>query len=206
MHTWYSSHYNKPHNAGYTIFVAEVASTVNELLLMHRKLKECESNEEKLYILNQLMETYKGTLFRQTMFAEFEKTIHALCEQGEPLTGDLLSEKYYDLVRLYFGDGVVCDKQIAYEWMRIPHFYMNFYVYKYATCISAASAIVKRIETEGPSYVKKYIDFLKCGDSKSPLESLLVAGIDMTKPEVVTGAIEDFAEAIRQFREIAQNK
>lgn len=206
MHSWFSTHYNKPHNSGYTIFVAEVASTVNELLLMHRKLKECESDDEKLYILNQLMETYKGTLFRQTMFAEFEKTIHALCESGEPLTGDLLSEKYYELVRTYFGDGVVCDNQIAYEWMRIPHFYMNFYVYKYATCISAASAIVKRIETEGASYVKKYIDFLKCGDSKSPLESLLVAGIDMTKPEVVTGAIEDFAEAIRQFREIYQNK
>ncbi|MBQ7309842.1 MAG: oligoendopeptidase F [Clostridia bacterium] len=206
MHTWFSTHYNKPHNSSYTIFVAEVASTVNELLLLHRKMNECTSDDEKLYVLNQLMETYKGTLFRQTMFAEFEKTIHALCEKGEPLTSDLLSKEYYDLVCRYFGDGVVCDKQIAYEWMRIPHFYMNFYVYKYATCISAASAIVKRIETEGASYVKKYIDFLKCGGSKSPLESLLVAGIDMTKPEVVTGAIEDFADAIKQFREIYNNK
>jgi oligoendopeptidase F len=174
--------------------------------MMHRKLKECESDDEKLYVLDQIMETYKGTLYRQTMFAEFEKDIHALCEKGEPLTSDLLSNRYYELVCRYFGEGVVCDKQIAYEWMRIPHFYMNFYVYKYATCISAASAIVKRIETEGASYVKKYIDFLKCGGSKSPLESLLVAGIDMTKPEVVTSAIDDFADAIKQFREIYNNK
>jgi oligoendopeptidase F len=206
MHSWFSSHYNKPHNAGYTIFVAEVASTVNELLMMHRKLKECESDDEKLYILNQLMETYKGTLYRQTMFAEFEKTIHALCEKGEPLTADLLNKEYYDLVCRYFGKGVVCDPQIAFEWMRIPHFYMNFYVYKYATCISAASAIVKRIETEGASYVKKYIDFLKCGGSKSPLDSLLVAGIDMKDPAVVTSAIDDFSDAIKQFREIYKNK
>ena len=206
MHTWFSTHYNKPYNSSYTIFVAEVASTVNELLLMHRKLNECENDEEKLYVLDQIMETYKGTLYRQTMFAEFEKDIHALCEKGEPLTADLLSAKYYELVTRYFGNDVVCDPQIAFEWMRIPHFYMNFYVYKYATCISAASAIVKRIETEGASYVKKYIDFLKCGDSCSPLESLLVAGIDMTKPEVVTGAIDDFANAIAQFREIYNKK
>ena len=206
MHTWFSTHYNKPYNAAYTIFVAEVASTVNELLLLHRKLNECESDDEKLYILDQLMETYKGTLYRQTMFAEFEKDIHTLCEKGEPLTADLLSAKYYDLVKRYFGNDVVCDPQIAFEWMRIPHFYMNFYVYKYATCISAASAIVKRIETEGTSYVKKYIDFLKCGDSCSPLESLLVAGIDMTKPEVVTDAIDDFANAIAQFRAIYKKK
>ena len=206
MHTWFATHYNKPHNSGYTIFVAEVASTVNELLLLHRKMNECESDDEKLYILDQIMETYKGTLYRQTMFAEFEKDIHALCEKGEPLTADLLSEKYYALVKRYFGEDVICDPQIAFEWMRIPHFYMNFYVYKYATCISAASAIVKRIETEGASYVKKYIDFLKCGDSCSPLESLRVAGIDMTKPEVVTDAINDFANAIAQFREIYNKK
>ena len=206
MHSWFSTHYNKPHNAAYTIFVAEVASTVNELLLLHRKLKESESDDEKLYILDQLMETYKGTLYRQTMFAEFEKDIHALCEKGEPLTAELLNAKYYELVSRYFGSDVICDPQIAYEWMRIPHFYMNFYVYKYATCISAASTIVKRIETEGAPYVKKYIDFLKCGGSRSPLESLLVAGIDMTNPDVVTGAIEDFSSAIAQFRTICKNK
>lgn len=208
MHSWFSTKYNEPHNSQYTIFVAEVASTVNELLMAHRKLNECKSDEEKLYILNELMETYKGTLYRQTMFAEFERDMHALCENGTPLTADLINKYYYKLVRKYFGPDVKCDKQIAYEWMRIPHFYTCFYVYKYATCISAASAIVKRIETEGKAYVDKYIDFLKCGGSKSPLDSLLVAGIDMTDPSVVTGAIEDFAACVKQFGEIydKQNK
>ena len=202
MHTWFSTKYNEPHNSSYTIFVAEVASTVNELLMAHRKLRECKSDAEKLYILDQLMETYKGTLYRQTMFAEFERDMHALCEKGEPLTAELINKRYYKLVKRYFGPKVSCDRQIAFEWMRIPHFYTCFYVYKYATCISAASAIVKRIENEGEAYISKYIDFLKCGDSKSPLESLLVAGIDMTKPEVVNGAIEDFESAIKEFREI----
>ena len=206
MHTWFSTHYNEPHNSGYTIFVAEVASTVNELLLAHRKLEECQSDDEKLYILNQLMETYKGTLFRQTMFAEFERDMHATCEKGVPLTADTVNQYYYGLVKRYFGPDVVCDKQIAYEWMRIPHFYTCFYVYKYATCISAASAIVKRIETEGKTYIDQYINFLKCGGSKSPLDSLLVAGIDMRKPEVVKSAIDDFAATVRQFREIYNAK
>lgn len=206
MHTWFSTHYNEPHNSGYTIFVAEVASTVNELLMAHRKLAECKSDEEKLYILNQLMETYKGTLFRQTMFAEFERDVHAMCEKGVPLTSDAISSYYYGLVKKYFGKGVSCDKQIAYEWLRIPHFYTCFYVYKYATCISAASAIVKRIETEGRDYIDQYIDFLKCGGSKSPLESLLVAGIDMRRPEVVESAIDDFAQTVKQFKEIYNKK
>ena len=208
MHSYFSRKYNEPHNSQYTIFVAEVASTVNELLLAHRKLRECKSDNEKLYILNQIMETYKGTLYRQTMFAEFERNMHALCEKGTPLTQDVLCGEYKKLVNRYFGPRVVKDKQIAYEWMRIPHFYSSFYVYKYATCISAASAIVKRIEDEGDAYVGQYIEFLKCGDTKSPLESLRVAGIDMTDPAVVTGAIEDFSRAIAQFREIhlAKNK
>ena len=152
------------------------------------------------------METYKGTLYRQTMFAEFERDVHALCAKGEPLTADVLNKTYMKLIRAYFGPKVYKDKQIAYEWMRIPHFYTNFYVYKYATCISAASAIVKRIETEGEAYVGKYIEFLKCGDSKSPLESLQVAGIDMSDPKVVEGAIEDFAACIAKFREIYSKK
>ncbi len=202
MHSYFSRKYNEPHNSNYTIFVAEVASTVNELLMAHRKLRECENDTEKLYILNELIETYKGTLYRQTMFAEFERDMHALVEKGEPLTADLINKKYYKLVKHYFGKNVAVDKQIAYEWMRIPHFYTCFYVYKYSTCISAASSIVKRIENEGEAYVSRYIEFLKCGGSKSPLESLLVAGIDMTKPEVVTGAIEDFASCVRMFREI----
>ena len=202
MHSWFSTHYNEPHNSNYTIFVAEVASTVNELLLMHRKLRECADDNEKLYILNQLMETYKGTLYRQTMFAEFERDMHAMSEKGTPLTADVLNKHYYKLVKKYFGRDVAVDKQISMEWMRIPHFYSSFYVYKYATCISAASAIVKRIENEGDSYVNQYIDFLKCGGSKSPLDSLLVAGIDMRDPNVVNGAIEDFKSAVEEFRAI----
>ena len=206
MHSYFSTKYNQPHEARYTIFVAEVASTVNELLLAHKKLAECKSDDEKLSILNGLMETYKGTLYRQTMFAEFEKNAHALIEKGEPLTAEVLNGIYMKLIRAYFGPKVVKDKQIAYEWMRIPHFYYNFYVYKYATCISAASAIVKRIENEGAAYVDKYIDFLKCGDSMSPIDSLRVAGIDMTDPAVISGAIEDFASAIESFREIYKRK
>ena len=202
MHSWFSTHYNEPHNSSYTIFVAEVASTVNELLLFHRKLRECTDDNEKLYILNQLMETYKGTLYRQTMFAEFERDMHAMSEKGTPLTADVVNKHYYKLVKKYFGRNVAVDKQISMEWMRIPHFYSSFYVYKYATCISAASAIVKRIENEGDAYVNQYIDFLKCGGSKSPLDSLLVAGIDMRDPEVVNGAIEDFKNAVEEFRAI----
>ena len=207
MHTWFSTKYNEPHNSDYRIFVAEVASTVNELLLAHRKLRECKSDEEKLYILDGLMETYKATLYRQTMFASFEKQMHARIEKGETLTADSVNKAYYKLVKKYFGKDVACDKQIALEWARIPHFYSCFYVYKYSTCISAASAIVKRIEEEGAAYVGKYIEFLKCGDSKSPLDSLLVAGIDMRDPAVVSDAIEDFASSVRQFREIySKNK
>jgi oligoendopeptidase F len=204
MHSYFSRKHNGPEQSQYTIFVAEVASTVNELLLMHRRLALAESREEKLYILDSLMETYKGTLFRQTMFAEFEKHAHACVERGEPITKDSLCEYYYRLVSDYFGSGVEIDADIAYEWMRIPHFYSAFYVYKYATCISAASAIVKRIETEGEEYIKRYIDFLKIGDSKSPLESLLVCGIDMTDPKVVKAAVDDFKSAVDMFRKLSK--
>ncbi len=206
MHTYFSVKSNEPHNASYTIFVAEVASTVNELLLSHKKLRESGSDEERLYILNHLMETYKGTLFRQTMFAEFEKKMHEKVEKGDPLTAEVISRDYRRLVCRYFGKDVVCDREIDLEWTRIPHFYRSFYVYKYATCISAASAIVKRIEEEGAAYTEKYLRFLSAGDSLSPLESLRLAEIDMTDPAVITGAIDDFRAAIDAFREIYQKK
>ena len=131
---------------------------------------------------------------------------HAKAEAGEPLTKDNLCELYYELNKQYYGEGIVHDKQIAYEWARIPHFYTNFYVYKYATCISAASAIVKRIENEGEAYAAQYIEFLKCGGSKSPLDSLKVAGIDMSDPAVVLGAIDDFKESISEFRKIYSSR
>ncbi len=202
MHSYYSCKYNTPQESSYTIFVAEVASTVNELLFCHKKLRESTNREEKLSILNQLMETYKGTLYRQTMFAEFERDIHALTEAGATLTQEVISDKYYSIVKKYFGTSVVCDKEIALEWTRIPHFYRSFYVYKYATCISAASAIARRIETEGEEYIGKYLEFLKCGGRISPLDSLKVAGIDMSDPAVVDAAITDFKAAIDMFKEI----
>jgi oligoendopeptidase F len=202
MHSHFSIKYNTPQESSYTIFVAEVASTVNELLFAHKKLRESKNRDEKLDVLNQLMETYKGTLFRQTMFASFEKTVHKAVEDGATLTKDMMCDTYYKLVKKYFGPRVVCDKQIALEWMRIPHFYTNFYVYKYATCISAASYIVKRIETEGEEYMAKYLNFLKAGGSKSPLESLLIAEVDLTRPEVIENAIRDFSDVIDEFRAI----
>ncbi|NLW74406.1 MAG: oligoendopeptidase F [Clostridiales bacterium] len=203
MHSYFSHKSNEFHLSNYTIFVAEVASTVNELVLAAKKLRESENDLEKLSVLNHIMETFKGTLFRQTMFAEFERDIYALVEANEPLTREVLCEKYYALVKKYFGPRVVVDKQISMEWMRIPHFYYNFYVYKYATCISAASSVMKKINERGDEYINKYIDFLKCGNSKSPLESLMVAEIDMTKPVVIEDAVSVFAETVRQFREIA---
>lgn len=202
MHSYYSRKFNEPHESRYTLFVAEVASTVNELLLLRMKLREADTKGEKLELLNRLMELYKSTLFRQTMLAEFERDIHALCESGKPLTADLINKTYYEKVLRYFGDGVVCEPEIALEWARIPHFYMNFYVYKYATSISAASMIVKRIEEEGEPYIRQYIEFLKCGDNRSPLDELLVAGIDMTRPEVIDAAINTFSEAVAEFKRI----
>lgn len=202
MHTWLANASNSPQNAGYTIFVAEVASTVNELLFTRRLLRNAADKAEKLALLNQLMETYKGTLYRQTMFAEFELSMHTLAEAGEPLTAALLCDRYYQLVRDYFGPRVVCDPAIACEWMRIPHFYNCFYVYKYATCISAASAIVKRIEEEGDAYVPQYLSFLKAGDSVSPVESLRLAGIDPESPKTVEDAVRDFADAVQEFRRL----
>lgn len=202
MHTYFSNKANTPQDAGYTIFVAEVASTVNELLFTRRRLRLATSREEKLSLLNQLMETYKGTLYRQTMFAEFELRMHTLVEAGEPLTREVLCREYESIVRDYFGPRVAIDADIAYEWMRIPHFYSCFYVYKYATCISAASAIVKRIENEGEAYTARYLDFLRAGGSRSPLDSLMLCDIDMKDPAVVSGAIADFAESVRGFREI----
>ena len=202
MHTYFSNKANTPQEANYTIFVAEVASTVNELLFTRRRLRMAKDRAEKHALLNQLMETYKGTLYRQTMFAEFELRMHSLAEAGEPLTREVLCREYYALVKDYFGKQVAIDEDIAYEWMRIPHFYSCFYVYKYATCISAASAIVKRIEEEGDGYVEQYLAFLSAGGSRSPLESLLLAGIDMKDASVIESAIADFSEAVAEFRRL----
>ena len=201
MHSYYSRTYNSYQNSEYRIFVAEVASTVNELLLSHYMLEHSESKEEKLFILNNLMELYRATVYRQTMFAEFEKIISDMTDKEEALTADKLSDIYYNLNKFYFGSDVVVDTDIRYEWERIPHFYYDFYVYKYATGLSAATAIVNNILSGKAGAVSKYIDFLKCGSRLSPIESLKVAGVDLTNRETVDCALNEFKKIIDSYRE-----
>lgn len=204
MHSYYARTYNEYQDSEYRIFVAEVASTVNELLLSKYMLDNCESKEEKLFILNNLMELYRATIYRQTMFAEFEKKISSLVDRGEALTADKLSEMYYELNKFYFGDDVVIDNEIRYEWERIPHFYYDFYVYKYATGLSAASAIVNNILSGKDGAAEAYIEFLKCGSKLSPIESLKVAGVDLTKREVVDTALLEFGNLVKMYSEMTK--
>ena len=199
IHSYYARHNNSYVYGDYSIFVAEVASTVNELLLAKYMIKNSSSKEEKLYIINKLLELFRATIYRQTMFAEFEKEIYSLVENDEILTADLLDKKYYELNEKYFGNNVVIDKEIMYEWERIPHFYYNFYVYKYATGLSSACMIVNNILSGKKDAVSNYINFLKCGRTKNPIDSLKVAGVDITKKEVVNSAINMFSELIDEF-------
>ena len=200
MHTYFSCKNNSYTNSGYRIFVAEVASTVNELLLAKNLLKKSNSKEEKLNILNRLLELFKSTIYRQTMFAEFEKKIYELRESGNVLTSETICKEYYELNKLYFGNNVVVDDLIKYEWERIPHFYYNFYVYKYATGLSAACYIVKNILDNKENAKENYLNFLKSGGSMYPLDELKLAGVDMNKPEVVESAISMFKETIEEFK------
>lgn len=200
VHSYYSRTCNSYQNSGYTIFVAEVASTVNELLLAKYLLKNSNSKEEKLYILNNLIELFRATIYRQTMFAEFEKEIYQKATDGEVLTSDNLSETYYNLNKKYFGNNVIVDEEIKYEWARIPHFYYNFYVYKYATGLSAACYIVENIIEKGE--YEEYLKFLKCGITKSPIESLQLTKVDLRKKEVVTKALDYFENLIKTFEDL----
>ncbi len=200
MHSYYSRNYNDYQNSEYRIFVAEVASTVNELLLSHYLLDHSSDVEEKKYILNNLMELYRATIYRQTMFAEFERDISSIIDNDGALTANKLSNMYYDLNKFYFGDGVVVDDEIRYEWERIPHFYYDFYVYKYATGLSAATAIVKGILDKKENAVENYIDFLKCGSRLSPIESLKVAGVDLTNSSVVDTALDEFKNILDMYK------
>ncbi len=202
MHTYYSCH-NEPYNlSSYNIFVAEVASTVNELLLVHYLLKNSQNDKEKLFLLNQLMELYKGTIFRQVMFAEFERDMHESSENNEILTNEYLSSKYYQLVKKYFGKGVVCDELIKNEWMRIPHFYYDFYVYKYAIGLSCATKIVDGILSGDKEKLESYLNFLKTGGSMHPADELLVAGVSVFDDNVYQNAIDKFNEYIESFHKI----
>ncbi len=200
MHSYYSRNYNDYQNSEYRIFVAEVASTVNELLLSHYLLEHSSDVEEKKYILNNLMELYRATIYRQTMFAEFERDISSIIDNDGALTANKLSNMYYDLNKFYFGDGVVVDDEIRYEWERIPHFYYDFYVYKYATGLSAATAIVKGILDKKENAVENYINFLKCGSRLSPIESLKVAGVDLTNSSVVDTALDEFKNILDMYK------
>lgn len=200
MHSYYSRNYNTYQNSEYRIFVAEVASTVNELLLSHYMLEHSNSKEERLFILNNLMELYRATIYRQTMFAEFEKEISNVIDNDGALTADKLSNMYYNLNKFYFGDNVVVDDYIRYEWERIPHFFYDFYVYKYATGLSAATVIVNNILSGKEEAVDGYIEFLKCGSRKSPIESLKLAGVDLTKKEVVTSALDEFKNILDMYK------
>jgi len=203
MHTYYSCLNNPYHYSSYRIFVAEVASTVNELLLNLHLLNKTEDKEEKKYILNNLMDLFKATIYRQTMFAEFEKECHARKEKGDILTYDVLCDKYYELNKKYFGNNVVVDECIKYEWERIPHFYYNFYVYKYAIGLSCACYIVDNILNGQKNMVEKYMNFLKSGGSDYPINELKIAGIDVTKKEVVESAIKMFDELIEKFEKLS---
>ena len=199
MHSFYSKN-NQPYlYSGYKIFVAEVASTLNELLLINYLLKNAESKEERVYLLNYYLEQFRTTVYRQTMFAEFEKICHGKVDEGEPLTAEDFNNIYYDLNKKYYGESCEVNEEIALEWARIPHFYSNFYVYKYATGFSAASALSKQILEEGESAVSRYKEFLKSGGSEFPLDQLRKAGVDMEKKESVDEALHVFKDLVKQL-------
>ncbi len=200
MHSYYSNQAQDYHYAGYRIFVAEVASTVNELLLHHYLLGEKGGDAGfRTYLLNHLVDEIRGTVFRQTMFAEFEKALHEQAENSIPLTPDLLCESYYELNGKYHGEFVAPDKRIEMEWARIPHFYYNFYVFKYATGFSAAAALSRKLLDNEPGAHDAYLGFLKAGDTKDVLDIMKDAGVDLTKPEPVQAVIKLFDETVSEL-------
>ena len=204
MHSYFSDA-SQPHSkADYRIFVAEVASTVNEVLLCKYLLKNTDDVRLKRYLLSYFADMIKGTLFRQTQFAEFEYAAHKAAEEGTPLTKEFLNETYLALNKKYYGRSVVSDDEIAFEWARIPHFYNAFYVYKYATGITAAISIAERIMTEGESAVKDYFGFLSSGGSDSPVELLKLAGVDLTKKAPFKAAMKAFKDAISDFERLSE--
>lgn len=208
LHSWYSDEHQPYIYAGYRIFVAEVASTCNEALLIHylmEQSKKAGDQKKTMYLMNYFLEQFRTTLFRQTMFAEFEKITHGLQEQGETLTADRLCEIYYDLNKLYFGEEICVDQEIAMEWARIPHFYTPFYVYQYATGFSAAIDLSKQILEKGVPAVEQYKKFLKGGSSMYPLELLKVAGVDMEQKAPVQDALAVFAQYLDEMERLADH-
>lgn len=204
IHSYLSKKNQRPIYQNYVIFVAEVASTCNENLLMQYLLKNTTDKKQRAYLINHFLEEFRTTLYRQTMFAEFELEINRASEAGQTLTADALSDMYYKLNQKYYGDGMAVDKEIAMEWARIPHFYMNFYVYQYATGFSAAVALSQRILNEGESAVKDYINFLSGGCTKTPIELLKGAGVDMTTSKPVDDALDLFDKLIDELEELVK--
>ncbi len=202
LHSYYSDGNQKYRDAQYTIFLAEVASTLNEALLMDYLLNKSTDPKEKMYLLTYYADQFRTTVFRQTMFAEFEKIIHEKAEAGESLTPQELSKIYYDLNALYYGKGMVVDQDIEMEWARIPHFYNSFYVYKYATGFSAATSFAKQILEEGQPAVDRYLGFLKSGGSDFSINILKKAGVDMSSPEPIEQAMSVFESVISQLEEL----
>ena len=203
LHSYFSNKHQPTAYSDYEIFVAEVASTFNESLLMQHLLRTTTDKKQKAYLINYFLEQFRTTLYRQTMFAEFELKINEAQARGEAITSDLLCELYGDLNKLYFGDGIVPDEEIKYEWARIPHFYYNYYVYQYATGFSAAIALSQRVLNGGEAEVNDYLGFLKGGNSKTPVDLLKGAGVDMTDTKVVSDALKLFGELLDEMEQLA---
>ena len=202
LHTYKSNSAQPYSKANYTIFLAEIASTVNEVLLLKYLYKKSTDVKTKKYLLNYYLDMIRSTLFRQTHFAEFEQLAHEMAEKGDALTKESLNKLYYGLNQKYYGEGITHDEEIAYEWARIPHFYNAFYVYKYATGIISAISIVKRILTEGESAVKDYFAFLSSGGCQSPVEILKKAGVDLTTTEPFKVAMEEFENTLNELKSL----
>ena len=204
LHSYLSTKNQPVNTSDYVIFVAEVASTCNEILLMRHLLKKTEDKKQRAYLINHFLDSFKGTVYRQTMFAEFEMLMGEMSESGQTLTADALCEKYHALNKLYFGPDMVSDEGIALEWARIPHFFYNYYVFQYATGFSAAVAIANRILSEGESAVGDYKRFLSSGGSNDPISLLKIAGVDMSDPETVNSALALFGELVDEMEALAE--
>ena len=202
LHSYHSCKYQPVSTSDYVIFVAEVASTCNEVLLMRHLLKKTTDKKQRAYLINHFMDQSKGTVYRQTMFAEFELAMGKMAESGQALTADALCQKYHALNKLYFGPDMVSDDQIALEWARIPHFFYNYYVFQYATGFSAAVAIANRILKEGAPAVADYKKFLSGGCSTDPISLLKIAGVDMSSPEPVNSALALFGELVDEMEQL----
>ena len=199
LHSSHSHKYQPTCTADYVIFVAEVASTCNEVLLMRHLLGKTTDKKQRAYLINHFLDQFKGTVYRQTMFAEFELMMGRMNEENQALTADVLCEKYRELNRLYFGPDMISDEEIAMEWARIPHFFYNYYVFQYATGFSAAVAIANRILREGAPAVADYKKFLSGGSSRDPISLLKIAGVDMSEPDPINSALKLFGELVDEL-------